>query len=91
LQALSGYFLSKAKAAGINTGHSQGVAIIAAITGSSLSAARMSQALFGKGINAQPILYPAVPEKSARLRFFISCNHTEQQIDQTIQAYREEM
>ncbi len=91
LQALSRYFLSKAQAAGINTGHSQGVAIIAAITGGSLSAARMSQTLFDKGINVQPILYPAVPEKSARLRFFISCNHTEQQIDQTIQAYREAM
>ncbi|MDD5275381.1 MAG: aminotransferase class I/II-fold pyridoxal phosphate-dependent enzyme [Methylovulum sp.] len=91
LQALSRYFLSKAQAAGIDTGYSQGVAIIAAITGSSLSAARMSQALFNKGINVQPILYPAVPEKSARLRFFISCNHTEQQIDQTIVAYCEAM
>jgi 8-amino-7-oxononanoate synthase len=90
LQALSGYFLTQAKAAGINTGLSRGVAIIAAITGSSLSAGRMSEALFNKGINVQPILYPAVPEKSARLRFFISCGHTEQQIDQTIQAYCEE-
>ncbi len=91
LQALSRYFLSKAQGAGIDTGYSLGVAIIAAITGSSLSAARMSQALFNKGINVQPILYPAVPEKSARLRFFISCNHTEQQIDQTIAAYCEAM
>lgn len=91
LQELSRYFLNKAKAAGIDTGHSQGVAIIAAITGSSLSAVRMSDALFGKGINVQPILYPAVPEKSARLRFFISCGHTEEQIDQTLQAYCEEL
>lgn len=91
LQARSQYFLSKAKAAGIDTGHSMGAAIIAAITGSSLSAARMSEALFHKGINVQPILYPAVPEKSARLRFFISCEHTEEQIDQTIQAYCEEL
>jgi 8-amino-7-oxononanoate synthase len=91
LQARSQYFLGKAQAAGIDTGHSQGVAIIAAITGSSLSAAKLSHALFAKGVNVQPILYPAVPEKSARLRFFISCEHTEQQIDQTIQAYREEM
>ncbi len=90
LQALSQYFLNKAKALGIDTGHSQGVAIIAAITGSSLSAVRMSEALFQKGINVQPILYPAVPEKSARLRFFISCGHTEEQIDQTLQAYCEE-
>ncbi|MGZ8151917.1 MAG: aminotransferase class I/II-fold pyridoxal phosphate-dependent enzyme [Methylovulum sp.] len=90
LQVRSCYFLKKAKAAGINTGHSQGIAIIAAITGSSISAARLSQALFERGINVQPILYPAVPEKSARLRFFISCEHTEAQIDQTIQAFCEE-
>jgi 8-amino-7-oxononanoate synthase len=37
----------------------------------------------------QPILYPAVPEKNARLRFFISCQHTEAQIDKTIQALAE--
>ena len=86
LQALSAYFLAKATAAGIDTGHSQGIAIIAAITGSSPSAARLSHALFERGINVQPILYPAVPEKNARLRFFISCQHTEPQIDITIQA-----
>ncbi|MFI3195516.1 MAG: aminotransferase class I/II-fold pyridoxal phosphate-dependent enzyme [Methylococcaceae bacterium] len=87
LKARSQYFLTAAKAVGIDTGHSVGLAIIAAITGSSVNAARMSQALFDQGINVQPILYPAVPEKSARLRFFISCEHTEQQIDATIQAY----
>jgi len=87
LQAQSRYFLTQAKAAGINTGHSQGIGIIAAITGSSLSAAQASMKLFDQGINVQPILYPAVPEKNARLRFFISCEHTEQQIDKTIQAY----
>jgi 8-amino-7-oxononanoate synthase len=86
LQARSRYFLAKAQAAGINTGHSRGLAIIPAITGSSTRAARLSHALFERGINVQPILYPAVPEKSARLRFFISCDHTEQHIDDTIQA-----
>jgi len=46
----------------------------------------MSAALFKHGINVQPILYPAVPEKSARLRFFISCMHTEAQIRETVKA-----
>ncbi|POZ52140.1 aminotransferase class I/II-fold pyridoxal phosphate-dependent enzyme [Methylovulum psychrotolerans] len=91
LQQLSAYFLAQAQRLGMDTGQSQGIAIIAALTGSSLSAVRMSEALFQKGINVQPILYPAVSEKSARLRFFISCEHTEAQIDQTLQAYREEM
>ncbi len=91
LKHLSNYFLVKAKAAGINTGLSQGVAIIAAITGSSMSAVRLSHALFAKGINVQPIIYPGVPEKNARLRFFICCDHTEAQIDQTIEAYCQAM
>ncbi len=91
LKALSAYFLAQAKTAGIDTGLSQGYAIVAAITGSSLRAGRLSQALFEQGINVQPILYPAVPEKSARLRFFICCDHTEQQIDQTIAAIKQAM
>jgi len=89
LKELSGYFLARAKAVGINTGLSQGYAIIAAITGSSVRAGRLSQALFEQGVNVQPILYPAVPEKSARLRFFMSCSHTEQHLDQTIAAIKQ--
>jgi 7-keto-8-aminopelargonate synthetase-like enzyme len=36
--------------------------------------------LFRRGINVQPILRPAVPERSARLRFFLSTLHTPEQI-----------
>jgi len=86
LQARGQYFLQAARAAGLDTGSSTGLAVVPVITGSSLKAARVSEALFAQGINVQPILYPAVPEKSARLRFFISCMHTEAQIDQTIAA-----
>lgn len=78
------YFLQQAKAAGLNTGLSQGHAIVPIIVGSSVKAARLSAQLFEEGINVQPILYPAVPEAQARLRFFISCHHTTEQIDQTI-------
>jgi 8-amino-7-oxononanoate synthase len=83
-------FLELAKAAGIDTGTSTGLAVIPAIAGSSIKAARLSAALFKRGINVQPILYPAVPEKSARLRFFISCQHTEEQIIETVKAVEEE-
>lgn len=86
LQARGKYFLEQAKAAGIDTGTSTGFAVVPAITGSSLKATRLSAALFKQGINVQPILYPAVPEKSARLRFFMSCMHTEAQIQTTISA-----
>jgi 8-amino-7-oxononanoate synthase len=42
------------------------------------------------GIHAQPILYPAGPEKSARLRFFINSGHTEEQIMEAVRVLREE-
>jgi len=86
LQARGRYFLQAARAAGLDTGSSTGLAVVPVITGSSLKAARLSEALFERGINVQPILYPAVPEKSARLRFFISCRHTEAQMDETVAA-----
>ena len=90
LQARGQFFLELARAGGIDIGTSTGLAVIPAIIGGSIKTARLSAALFERGINVQPILYPAVPEKSARLRFFISCEHTEEQIRQTVQAVVEE-
>lgn len=90
LQARGQFFLELARAGGIDTGTSTGLAVIPAIIGGSIKTARLSAALFERGINVQPILYPAVPEKSARLRFFISSEHTEDQIRQTVQAVVEE-
>ncbi len=91
LQARGKFFLQQAQAAGINTGTSTGLAVVPAITGSSLKATRVSAALFKQGINVQPILYPAVPEKAARLRFFISCMHTEEQIAATVATLRQHL
>ena len=89
LQNRGRFFLKQAENAGIDTGFSTGLAIIPAITGSSVKAARASSALLDRGINVQPILYPAVPEKSARLRFFISCLHTEEQIIETVRSLKD--
>jgi 8-amino-7-oxononanoate synthase len=76
--------------AGLDTGLSAGLSIVPVITGSSISAGRLSDALFKRGINVQPIIYPAVPEKSARLRFFVSSEHTTEQIATTVAILREE-
>lgn len=84
-------FLDLARDAGINTGTSEGLAVIPVIVGSSIRAARLAAALFARGINVLPILYPAVPEKAARLRFFVSCRHTEAQIRETVQVLGEEL
>lgn len=78
-------FFELAKQAGLDTGTSAGVAVIPVITGSSLRAVRLAEALFQHGVNVQPILYPAVQEKAARLRFFISCEHGEYQLRHTVE------
>lgn len=86
LQAISRYFLEQAQARGMDTGHSIGSAVVPLIVGNSPIAAHLSNALLEQHINVQPILYPAVPEKSARLRFFLSCEHTKDHIDETLDA-----
>lgn len=83
------HFLHLARQAGLDTGTSQGYAIIPVITGSSLKAARLSNRLFELGINVQPIVHPAVEEKAARLRFFLSVGHTKQHIRQVIELLGE--
>lgn len=84
-------FLELAKAKGIDTGSSVGLSVIPAIIKSSIKVARLSNALFTRGINVQPIVYPAVEEGAARLRFFITSSHSEEQIRYTVAALAQEM
>ena len=83
-------FLELARAFGIDTGLSAGLSVIPAITHSSLKAGRLAAALYGRGVNVQPIVYPAVQERSARLRFFVSSEHSEAQIRSTVELLAEE-
>lgn len=91
LHEVSGYFLKRARALGLDVGDSLGVAVVPVILGSSLVAARLSNQLFEAGFNVQPILHPAVPEKSARLRFFLSCEHTEAQVDAVLDTLMQQL
>lgn len=84
LQENAALFLSLAKEAGLDTGASRGTPIVPVITGSSQAALTLSDRLFRAGINVQPILHPAVEERAARLRFFITCDHTPDQIRRTV-------
>jgi 8-amino-7-oxononanoate synthase len=89
LRERAAYFLDQAKAKNLDTGLSQGYAVIPAIVGSSLKATKLSQRLFENGINVQPIIHPAVEERAARLRFFMSMTHTPGQIDHAISMLAE--
>ncbi|WP_110710274.1 aminotransferase class I/II-fold pyridoxal phosphate-dependent enzyme [Salinicola sp. CR57] len=90
LHDISRYFLEQARLKGFDIGESIGVAVVPIIVGSSVLAAGLSDALLQHDINVQPILHPAVPEKSARLRFFLNCDHTREQIDQTLDVLETE-
>jgi 8-amino-7-oxononanoate synthase len=84
LRARGRLFLELARAAGLDTGLSRGYGVVPVITANSELALRLSRALFEDGVNAYPIVAPAVPEQAARLRFFLSCAHTEEQIQHTV-------
>jgi 8-amino-7-oxononanoate synthase len=85
LQANGRIFLDACRALGLDTGASIGSAILPVMTGSSIIAARAADALFDAEINVQPIIYPAVPENGARLRFFLSELHEPAQLQAVAQ------
>ncbi|MFI5498699.1 type I polyketide synthase [Nocardia asteroides] len=84
-------FLDLARAAGIDTGDSADTPIIPCIVGDSLKTMRLSNTLLRRGVNVNPIIYPAVPENLARLRFFVTACHTEEQIRRTVAVLAEEL
>ena len=91
LQARGQLFLETARAAGLDVGTSEGFSVVPVITGNSVVATKLGQRLLERGINALPIIHPAVPEKSARLRFFLTSEHEEQQIRHAVAVTAEEL
>lgn len=84
LRKNSELFLRLCHERGLDTGDSYQTPVIPVITGNSMVALRLSNRLKGDGINVQPILYPAVDESAARLRFFVTSDHSEEQIRLTV-------
>jgi 7-keto-8-aminopelargonate synthetase-like enzyme len=73
-------FLDLARRHGFDTGASDRSPVIPIIVGDTVRAVRLSQQLLERGVNVQPMIAPAVPEAAARLRFFVSADHTTEQI-----------
>jgi len=91
LQDNGNYFLEKAKAHGLDIGKSWGYAVTPIIIGDSLRTVMLSERLLARGFAVVPVIPPGVPEKSARLRFFISAGHRHEDLDQVIEATVEEL
>lgn len=88
LHARARQFLEEAKQNKLNVGFSMGLNIIPIIYDSSKKSVQISNELYEKGVNVQPIIYPAVPDNQARLRFFINCTHTQEQISFVVELLR---
>nr|APZ78719.1 8-amino-7-oxononanoate synthase [Hyalangium minutum] len=91
LQHNARFFLAQAQAAGLDTYLAMGTPILPVVTGSSFRALKLSDTLHRRGINVDPVISPAVEQDKARLRFFVSSQHTEEQIRQAVQAMVEEI
>lgn len=91
LHAKAKLFLELTQKRQMNTGFSQNTPIIPVIIGNSLKSIKLSQALFRRGINVQPMIYPSVAENMARLRFFLTSSHTEEQINFTVNVLAQEI
>jgi 8-amino-7-oxononanoate synthase len=91
LHERSRFFLERSRALGINTGRSSESAVVPCIVGNSMHCLQLAQALRQRAINVQPILYPAVEESQARLRFFVTARHSEQQLAAAAEAVAEEL
>jgi len=90
-QENSRLFLSLTKEAGLDTATSEGHAIISVIVGDMIAACKLADRMLARGFNVLPIIYPAVPLKAARLRFFITSEHTAAQIRLTVRTMQEEL
>ncbi|MEM7547565.1 MAG: aminotransferase class I/II-fold pyridoxal phosphate-dependent enzyme [Pseudomonadota bacterium] len=79
-------FRDAASAAGLDIGFTQGYAVTPVIIGDSPRAVVAADQIYKKGVNALPIIFPAVPEQQARIRYFLTSDHTDEQIDKAVEV-----
>jgi 8-amino-7-oxononanoate synthase len=91
LQDCSRLFRRIARESGLAVGGTEESPVVPLILGNSELCVRLSLAMLDHGINVQPIIYPAVAEDAARLRFFITVNHTEEQFRTTMPLVTREL
>ena len=84
-------FLRSAKAHGLDTGLSIGASVVPIMIGNSPHAVILSERLLERGFNVVPAFFPGVAENQARLRFFLTSQHTPEQIDDVLDAVVEEL
>jgi 8-amino-7-oxononanoate synthase len=84
LQDNANYFRQLALKHKLNIGPSADTPIVPIILGDSEKTIRTADQLFRAGINVHPMFYPSVPQGEARMRFFISSEHTRDDMTYTL-------
>ncbi|MEV0413509.1 aminotransferase class I/II-fold pyridoxal phosphate-dependent enzyme [Streptomyces sp. NPDC050448] len=91
LQRNAALFVGLAASAGLATGTSAHTPIVPCVLGDSARTLRVADRLFDRGVIADPIFHPAVEEGLARLRFFVTSEHTEDDIRRAVSVLAEEV
>ncbi|PAY17920.1 hypothetical protein CKO51_18050 [Rhodopirellula sp. SM50] len=91
LQRNARLLLELARQRGLDTGPAGDTPVVPIMVGNSHTALLLSRRLLSRGIDIQPIVYPAVENDAARLRFMITARHSEEQIRTTIDALAEDL
>jgi glycine C-acetyltransferase len=81
------YFKGHLKEMGFDTGQSE-TPITPVIVGDTAKAMRLSDRLFEEGVFAQGIGYPTVPRGKERVRTIVTSEHTRDQLDEALAAFR---
>ncbi len=84
LHRKSMYFKERAKEAGLNTGDALGYGVVPILFDNPLQTMMVSQSLMDAGVYAPPIVQIGVPKDQPRIRFFISAEHSQADIDRAI-------
>lgn len=85
------FFRQVARENGLNVGGDEESPVASLVVGDDKMAMLLSRNLLEYGIEVQPIVRPAVSATTARLRFFLTANHTEEQILETVPVVAREL
>lgn len=83
----SRYFKEGLRGMGFDTGASE-TPITPVIVGNELRALELSDRLFEEGVFAVGIVYPTVPRGRARVRTIVTAEHTREQLDRALEAFK---
>lgn len=89
LHANGALFLREAKLRGLDTGRAVGIGMLPVMVGATTRAAKAVTSVLERGINASLIMAPGVPVNAARLRFFLTCEFTPDEIMHALDVTQE--